>query len=422
MKRSRFQRLATVGALFTMIGGGLGLTAGSSVPAGANGTRAPITIAMISSLTGEAASQFSDSPLGFRARIALQNSMGGIDGHKLVGLVIDDQTSPSADPTAVQEAISKGVAGIVSVSPLFFTGAKYAQQAGLPVTGGTFDGPEWGEKPYTNMFAADTGSVDPKYPVSTLFGTFFKKYGGPTSVIGSYGYGISPSSARSAVGTAKSAERNGLKVGVLDTSVPFGSVAFGPAALTAKSKGVNTLYGAMDDDSNFALLTVMKQAGMKMKTVIFPTGYEPSVVHAPAWNDLVGTYFLSGFRPYSAPDAETRQLAGALQKYEHRPPSDFATFNIYEAWLGTDLMIEGLELAGKNRTNAHVIKALHGITSYNGDGLLPNPINFTTAFGHDLPKACEWVLRAKPSGFALTSATPLCGRDIKGTSTASVGS
>src|SRR6185437_16866493 len=142
----------------------------------------------------------------------------------------------TSDPTAVQEAISKGVAGIVSVSPLFFTGAKYAQQAGLPVTGGTFDGPEWGEKPYTNMFAGDTGSVDPKYPVSTLFGTFFKKYGGPTSVIGSYGYGISPSSARSAVGTAKSAERNGLKVGVLDTSVPFGSVAFGPAALTAKSK------------------------------------------------------------------------------------------------------------------------------------------------------------------------------------------
>ena len=135
--------------------------------------------------------------------------MGGVDGHKIEGIVIDDQTNPSTDPTAVQDAIAKGVTGIVSVSPLFFLGAKYAQQAGIPVTGGTFDGPEWGEQPYTNMFASDTGSVDPKYPVTTLFGTLIKKYGG--TVIGSYGYGISPSSTRSADGTADSAERNGLR-------------------------------------------------------------------------------------------------------------------------------------------------------------------------------------------------------------------
>ena len=420
MKRSRFQRLARLGAVITTAGAGLGLGLGSGTPAGASTAKAPITIAMISSLTGEAASEFSDSPVGFQARIALQNSMGGVNGHKIIGIVIDDQTSPSEDPTAVQQAISKGVTGIVSVSPLFFEGAKYAQQAGVPVTGGTFDGPEWGTKPYnTNMFASDTGSVDPKYPVSTLFGSFFKKYGGPSSVIGTYGYGISPSSARSAVGTADSAERNGLKVGVLDTSVPFGSVDFGTEALTAKSKGVNTLYGAMDDNSNFALVTAMKQAGMKLKTVIFPPGYEPSVVNSPAWADLQGTYFLSGFRPYGAPDAGTQQMAAALQKYEHRAPSDFPTFNIYEAWLGADLMIKGLELAGKNPTRAGVITALHGVTSYNGNGLLPNPINYKTTFGHDLPKSCEWVLQARKTGFALISKTPVCGSDIPGTSTAS---
>jgi branched-chain amino acid transport system substrate-binding protein len=201
--------------------------------------------------------------------------------------------------------------------------------------------------------------------------------------------------------------------------VPFGSVNFGTEALTAKSKGVNTVYGAMDDNSNFALVTAMKQAGMKLKTVIFPTGYEPSVVNSPSWADLQGTYFLSGFRPYSAPDAGTRQMAAALQKYEHVAPSDFPTFNIYEAWLGADLMIQGLEMAGQNPTRASVIKALHGVTSYNGNGLLPNPIDYKTTFGHDLPKACEWVLQARKTGFALISKTPVCGSDIPGTSTAS---
>ena len=90
-------------------------------------------------------------------------------GHKLVPLILDDQTNPSLIATAVQEADSKAFA-IVSQSPLFFLAAKYPQAAGVPVTGSYSDGPEWGEQPYTNMFAADAGSLDPKYPVNTELG------------------------------------------------------------------------------------------------------------------------------------------------------------------------------------------------------------------------------------------------------------
>jgi branched-chain amino acid transport system substrate-binding protein len=401
----------------TTIGGTLGLTltpvgsAGASTAASTS--KAPITIALISSLTGEGASEFSTSAMGFDARIDLQNAEGGIDGHKLVGIVLDDQTSPTVDPTAVQDAISKGVTGIVSVSPLFFLGAKYAQQAGVPVTGGSFDGPEWGEQPYTNMFASDTGSIDPTYPVSTLTATLVKRFGG--TVIGSYGYGISPSSTRSAVGTADSAERAHLKVGVLDTSVPFGSVTFGPEALTAKQKGVNVLYAGMDDNSNYALDTAMKQQGVKLKTVFFPTGYQPSVIHSPSWTALQGAYFESEFRPFSDPDAGTKQMQTALEKYEHQSASSFPSYDVYESWVGTDLMIKGLLLAGKNPTKAGVIKALRGVKSYNADGLLPSTINYSTIFGHDLPQTCEWVLQAQKNDFALTSKAPVCGKDIPGT-------
>ena len=90
--------------------------------------------------------------------------MGGVNGHKLVPLVINDQTNPTSVVTGVQDALSKGAFGIVADSALFFEAAKYAQQEGVPVTGGFFDGPEWGEQPYTNMFASDDGSVDPKTP------------------------------------------------------------------------------------------------------------------------------------------------------------------------------------------------------------------------------------------------------------------
>jgi len=51
-------------------------------------------------------------------------------------------------------------------------------------------------------------------------------------------------------------------VGVLDTPVPFGSVDFTGEALTAKQDGVNVIVPGMDTNSNYALATALKQAGV----------------------------------------------------------------------------------------------------------------------------------------------------------------
>jgi len=392
--------------------GGLGATAGAAT------SGAPITLAMITSLTGPGSSEFTTAPAGFNARIALQNAEGGVNGHKLSGLVLDDQTSPTEVTTAVQDAISKGAFGIVSTSALFFLAAKYPNQQGVPVTGGFFDGPEWGTPPYnTNMFAADVGSLDPKYPVNTAIGSYMKAHGG--TVLCSYGYSISPSSTRSAIGTMDSFVHAGGKEGELDTTIPFGSVDMTTAALVAKQKGCNAFYAGLDDNSNFALATALKQAGVKPKIVVFPTGFESSVVGSPAWSDLQGGYFDTTFRPFQLPDAGTEQMAAALQKYEHFKPGTFPNFSQYESWLGADLMIKGLELAGKNPTRAGVITALRNLKSYNGNGLLPESINYSNDFGHDLAKTCGWYMIAEKNGFVPASSQPTCGTDLPGTTTVS---
>jgi branched-chain amino acid transport system substrate-binding protein len=393
--------------LATLMASGLTVGVGSAFAgtAGAATSGTPITIAMITSLTGEGSSEFSQAPAGFDARIALQNAEGGVD----------DQTSPTAISSAVQEALSKGAFGIVSTSPLFFLAAQYPQQKGVPVTGGFFDGPEWGTQPYTNMFAADAGSVDPKYPVNTGIGTFLKQHGG--TVVCSYGYGISPSSSRSAVGTVDSFERAGGKVGELDTSIPFGSVAMTTPALVAKQKGCNAFYAGLDDNSNFALAEALKQEGIKPKVMLFPTGFEPSLVHSTAWSAVQGGYFDSEFRPFQLPNAGTHQMQGALEKYEHFTSSEFPNFSQYESWVGADLMIKGLQLAGKNPTQAGVIHALRNLKSYNANGLLPETINYSTIFGHDLPKLCGWYMIAEKNAFVPSSTAPVCGTDIPGTTT-----
>jgi branched-chain amino acid transport system substrate-binding protein len=398
----------------TTVAGLVGGIEGTAGAAGASG--APLTVVMITSLTGPGASEFSNAPPGFDARIALQNAQGGVNGHKINGIILDDQTSPNQIVTAVQDALSKNPVGIVSISPLFFLAAKYPNEQGVPVTGGFFDGSEWGTPPYnSNMFAADVGSLDPKYPVNTAIGSFMKQHGG--TVICSYGYGISPSSTRSAIGTVDSFEHSGGKLGVLDTSIPFGSVAMTTPALVAKQKGCNAFYAGLDDNSNFALATALKQDGVKPKVVVFPTGFEPSVVGSPAWDSLQGGYFDTTFRPFQLPNAGTKAMQAALEKYGNFSPSQFPTFDQYESWLGADLMIKGLEMAGPNPTHASVIHALRNLKSYDANGILPQNLNFSTDFGKDLPKSCGWYMIAERNGFVPSSSQLFCGTDLPHTTT-----
>ena len=382
---------------------------------GASAAPAPIKIALITDLTGPGGPIYSSSPSAFDARIDLQNAEGGVNGHKLVPLVIDDQTSPTAVMTAVQDALSRGALGMVSTSGVFFLAAKYPQQAGVPVTGSYSDGPEWGEQPYINMFASDLGSINPTYPVNTLEGKILKHYGGTT--LATYGYSISPMSSQEAVATARSFGYAGGRVGLVDTSLPFGAVNFTTLSLVAKQKHINALFPTMENSSNYALATALKQAGVKIKAAVFATGYQPSVVNSPTWADVQGDYFLSIFRPFSAPNAGTKEMTLAMQKYAHFSKKQFPTFGQYEGWSGADLMIKGLQMAGTSPTSAGVMKALRGLKSYDASGLLPNPINYSTIFGHDPPKQCVWVLRAQKTGFVITSPQPVCGTDIPGTST-----
>jgi branched-chain amino acid transport system substrate-binding protein len=212
-------------------------------------------------------------------------------------------------------------------------------------------------------------------------------------------------------------EHAGGKEGVLDTTVPFGSVDMTTEALVAKQKGCNAFYAGLDDNSNYALATDLRQDGVKTKVLVFPTGYEPSVIDSTVWPAVQGDYFDSAFRPFQVPDAGTQQMKSALDKYAHFTSSDFPNFSQYESWLGADLMIEGIQRAGKHPTDSGIIKALRSVTSYNGDGLLPNPIDYSTIFGHDPAESCGWYLRAEKSGFVPISSQPVCGKDLPGTTT-----
>lgn len=78
-------------------------------------------------------------------------------------------------------------------------------------------------------------------------------------------------------------------------------------------------------------------------------------------------------------------------------------------------MIRGLQMAGPDPTQATVISDLRHLRSYNGNGLLPETIDYATVFGKGPVPDCDWYMKAEPNGFVPVSTQPLCGVPIPGT-------
>ena len=382
-------------------------------------TPAPVTIALITDQTGAAAPGWVGAASAFETRLDLQNAHGGVNGHKLVPLVLDTQTSPSQVVTAVQDALSKGAIGIVNASALFSLAYKYPYQAGVPVTGASSDGPEWGTQPYTNMFASDLGSVDPSYPSNTAYGKILKLLGGTR--LGVYGYGSIPEAATVDTNVSTSFDRLGGTTVINNTSIPFGSVDFTSVALTAKQHNVDALWPNLAGNADIALAEAFKQAGVHLKAAALPVGYDPALIHSPAWSSVQGDAFEVVFHPFDQPNAGTEQMQAAMEKYQHWSKDRFPTFAEDEGWLGADLMIKGIQGAGANPSPQAVTRSLRSIKAYNGDGLLPITINYSTIFGHDTP-TCVWLYRAELKGYVPVQKGPVCGTDIPKTGTPSPGS
>ena len=155
-------------------------------------TAKTITLGLITELTGPGAAVGTGMVRFAQARIDQQNAEGGVSGRKIKLIAEDDQTNPLTDKTATAALISKGVFGVIDDSAVTYGGFKLLQQAGVPVTGGAYDGPEWYEHPNTNMFSI-SGPGDAKDPQYVGAAVFAKHHGG--TKCGAVGYGISPSSA-----------------------------------------------------------------------------------------------------------------------------------------------------------------------------------------------------------------------------------
>jgi branched-chain amino acid transport system substrate-binding protein len=367
---------------------------------------------MVTSLTGLAASNFNGSQQGAQARIDVQNAAGGVNGRQIVMDTADDTSSPTGAGTAAGTLITeKNVFAILAMSDVFTGAYKTAHNAGLPVVGAAVDGPEWGQQPYTNMFSV-LGNEGPTGIVTSLELPNIMKFAGATNVA-SIGNGNEPASAFAAKQFTAAAQADGLKVGYQNYTVPLGSVDMTAVALQMKSLGIDGFYAPTIEPTIFALLSDLQSEGLKEKAAIVATGYGQDIFADPtAVRAGQGALYTTFQTPVEEKTPATLAEQAAFAKYEHF--TGIPNLNWTWGWESADLFIKGLQAAGQNPTRAGYIAALHGIGSYDAEGLAANPIDISLAgFGHFAPTSCTYVSTLNGNAFVpLNNGKPICGKNL----------
>ena len=374
---------------------------------------APIKLGVLTSLTGSAASGFTTVEQGVKARLGLENAAGGVNGHKIDYVMADDQSTGPGAVSAAKKLIQQDkVYGILENSPFFSAAAKTTTTAGVPVTGVSFDaGPEWTDKSATNIF--DAYGYGDYTQLSTTWGKYFKLQG--ATKVGAVGYAGSVSSELAAIDAVESAKKAGLQGGYLNNTVPFGSTNVGPVIQAIKASGTDALYLPVVPNTAFAIAVGLKQAGVKLKSVVLATGYGGDLL---ASKDAVAAANGLDFSVIAAPvemnTAGTKKFASALSTYAGVTTTP--TFGEYIGWLTADLFISGLKLSGGNASSADFISKLRSST-WDGAGM-ETPTDFAnikpTGAGLD-QNNCIYVVRLQGTTFKpLEGASPVCGEPVVG--------
>ncbi|MEU4245330.1 ABC transporter substrate-binding protein [Actinoplanes sp. NPDC026619] len=365
-----------------------------------------IKVGMVTSLTGDSSADFAASAAGAQARIDLQNEQGGVNGRKLELVTADDQSTANGVVTAVNQLVQRDkVLGVISMSTLLFSAAPALQKAGVPVTGAGFDGPEWGQKPNTNMFSLDP--IDPDYPPTTIWAEFFKSIG--ATRIAGIGFADIPSSSGSINQIQKGVKAAGLTAAYTNVSIPYGTTDFTATVLQMKEAKVDGYVCSCDTKTELALATAVKQAGLSAKGIL-SSGYAQATLDDAASKATAdGMYAYSYYVPYELKTAGTEAMLAALAKSDKDfKAGTIPSYGLSSGYLAADLMIAGLEKAGTDPTGESLISGLRTVTSYDADGVLPAPISFAAdQFGKSLSAPCNYFVQLK--GDAFVAQPKICG-------------
>ncbi|MDP2288110.1 MAG: ABC transporter substrate-binding protein [Actinomycetota bacterium] len=384
----------------------------ASCPATPGVTPTTINFGWIGPKTGPAAANYIGSSEAAQLRIDQENAKGGVNGRKILYKVYDDQSNGSGQITAAQKAIqSDNVFGLTAQTN---TTSMYAtlKDQGTPVTG--FSNPAFGTD--RNAFSV-TGATVSSNPALASTGVLEKlKQMGVTKIANINHV----STGASAAGNATAGLIpfvGGLTQTLRISDEPQGTHDATSTALRIKNSGSDGAIIVGFIDGAISIMSALKQQGVTLKGVSIVGLSDPAVLRTAngALEGALGTTYGSvpvGVNNRAVKTYAAGMKAAGLNAYSSGAPMGF---------LGADLFIKGLKVAGKCPTRASFINGLRNVTNYDGGGLVPEKVSFKGPglMPNGNPALCGWYLIAKGTDL-VADAKPTCGAKYIDTSTGKV--
>jgi branched-chain amino acid transport system substrate-binding protein len=394
----RRSRQRTVGAFAAVViaAVAVGVMAPAAGAADPGVTAKDITVGYIFSETGTAGSTFKNAGTACEARVKRQNANGGVNGRKINLITMDDK-SAGDNLTETKDLIqNRDAFVIVNNSSFAFLSYRTMLENKVPMIGGGFDGDYYGKPGNESLFS----SLNAPYGDLTSDGTarLLKQLG--AKKIGTVAYGASPSSTASAKLTQDIAvPSQGMEAVYTNTSVDFGSTDVGPLVLGLKNAGADGAYLPLVAASDFAILQGLEQNGVKMKGVVLPTGYGQDLLDSPTAQILgPNTVFTTQWQPVELKTKATKQFQADLKKYAGY--TGVPDFGQYTGYTTCELMILGLQNAGKTPTREGFVTGLRALGTYDAAGLNCGPIDISAEHYGTYPvNGCTYAVIVKDGKF-----------------------
>ena len=384
----------------------------ASCPATPGVSPTSINVGWIGPKTGAAAANYIGSSEAAQLRIDQENAKGGVNGRKLLYKVYDDAANASTQISQVQKAIqSDNIFGLTAQTS---TTAMYAtlKDNNIPVTG--FSNPAFGTD--RNAFGA-SGATLSAYPNYAGTGTLEKLKQMGVTKIANINH-VSTGASASGNATANLIPIVGGLTQVLRIAdEPQGTHDATSTALRMKTAGADGAIIVGYIDGGISIMQAAKQQGVNLKGVSIVGLSDPAVLKTSngALEGALGTNY--GTVPVGVNNRAVKTFASGMRAAGLNPYSSAAP----QGFLGADLLIKGLKIAGQCPTRESFISNLRNLTSYDGGGLLPEKISFKGPglVPNGNPPTCTWYMIVKGTDL-VPDAKPTCGGRIIDTNTGQV--
>ena len=363
-----------------------GATASGTSAAAAAPKGALIKIGVIGSLTGAQASSSDQGATVAPAWADWINANGGIDGHPVQVIVMDDKGDPATAQAAGQQFIADGVSAIIVSSDNLVSAFDSAAIAkGIPLIGGPSDENDWYIKP--GMFVTMTGIV-PGLGAQVAVAV---QYGHAKKFANLYCAEVAACAQANPIlqGAAKAAG-----IGYTQLAVSSTAPSYTAQCLQLKQEGVD-----------YAQLNFATAAAVRFVQNCQAQGYNPtwgsseqSIGAAYASLPNFTAYGPAYAFPSVASGAPVEQFTSVMQKYATN--SNWREGTASFTWQGLQAFAQAVKnadvAASTAVTSADVMTGLYDFKGENLGGLLANNVTYTKGkpFGFTA-NACYFVVGMK---------------------------